>query len=100
MLVHSVFFYLRPDLSPAQREEFLHEGLESLQTISALTACHIGRPAAQPPRPVVDASYDFALTGLMADRAAHDAYQVHPLHQAFVSRFKTYWQRVQIYDAE
>jgi hypothetical protein len=100
MLVHSVFFYLRPDLTPAQREEFLHEGLESLRAVPSVTQCHIGRPAAIPPRPVVDASYDFALTAIFADVAGHNAYQVHPLHTAFVARFKGCWQRVQIYDAE
>ncbi|MFM8334667.1 MAG: Dabb family protein [Opitutaceae bacterium] len=37
---------------------------------------------------------------MCADVAGHDAYQVDPLHLAFVERFKTFWNRVQIYDAE
>jgi hypothetical protein len=99
MLVHNVYFYLKPELTPAQREEFRAQGLESLRPISALKELYVGRPAALPPRPVVDASYDFAITCLFASLAAHNEYQVDPLHLAFVARFKDRWQRVQIYDA-
>ncbi|MCC6414331.1 MAG: Dabb family protein, partial [Opitutaceae bacterium] len=45
-------------------------------------------------------SYDYALTCMFADLAAHNAYQVHPLHTAFVAVGKPLWSRVQIYDAE
>ncbi len=100
MLVHTVFFYLKPGLTPAQCEEFRRDGLESLRPISSLVAYYVGRPATTPPRAVVDASYDFAITCVFADLAAHDAYQADPLHLAFVAQFKDRWQRVQIYDAD
>jgi hypothetical protein len=100
MLVHTVLFYLRPGLTPAQREEFRRDGLESLRPIASLAAYYVGRPAITPPRPVVDASYDFAITCVFADLAAHDTYQADPRHLAFVARFKDRWQRVQIYDAD
>ncbi len=99
MLVHTVVFWLRPELSPAEREAFLREGLESLRPIASVKALHIGRPAPVAPRPVLDSSYDFALTAIFESVAAHDAYQVDPLHTAFVARFKPSWARVQIYDA-
>jgi hypothetical protein len=99
MLVHTVVFWLRKDLTPAEREAFRTEGLESLRGVPSVSALYVGTPAAIPPRPVVDASYDFAITVLFEDVAAHDAYQPHPVHQAFVSRFKSCWTRVQIYDA-
>jgi len=47
----------------------------------------------------VDASYDYAITAVFADTAAHDAYQIDPVHKAFVAEFKANWERVQIYDA-
>lgn len=100
MLIHTVIFWLRPELSQAEREAFLSEGLESLRAIEAVSSLHIGRPAPVAARPVVDASYDFALTAVFMDLTAHDAYQVHPLHTAFVTRFKPSWSRVQIYDAQ
>jgi hypothetical protein len=99
MLVHTVIFWLRSDLAPAQREAFRTEGLESLRAIPAVAALYLGGPAPIPPRPVVDVTYTFAVTILFADIAAHDAYQVHPLHRAFVENFKASWERVQIYDA-
>jgi hypothetical protein len=34
------------------------------------------------------------------DLAAHDAYQVDPIHLAFIGSCKQFWARVQIYDAE
>ena len=99
MLVHTVVFWLRKDLTPAQREEFRQEGLESLRPIKSVSELHVGTPAPIPPRPVVDASYSYAITALFKDVAAHDSYQVDPVHKAFVERFKPYWERVQIYDA-
>lgn len=99
MLIHTVIFWLRPDLDAAQREAFRRDGLESLRAIPSVGSLHIGSPAPIPPRPVVDATYSFALTILFADVEAHDAYQVHPIHRAFVDTFKSRWERVQIYDA-
>ncbi|HYF51200.1 MAG TPA: hypothetical protein VEJ63_17425 [Planctomycetota bacterium] len=32
--------------------------------------------------------------------AGHDVYQEHRLHKAFLEQFKSYWQKVLIYDAE
>jgi Stress responsive A/B Barrel Domain len=99
MLVHTVVFWLRPELTSAERDTFAREGLASLRGIPSVQEMHLGRPAPIPPRPVVDASYDFAITVLFNDVAGHDAYQVHPIHLAFLARFKSSWTRVQIYDA-
>lgn len=99
MLVHTVVFWLRKDLTAAQREAFRNTGLESLRAVPSVSQLFIGSPAPIPPRPVVDASYDFAITAVFADRAAHDAYQIDPVHKAFVADFKANWERVQIYDA-
>jgi hypothetical protein len=99
MLVHSVFFWLKPELTDAQRAEFLR-GLESLKGIAAIRQIYIGQPAATQKRPVIDDSYSYALTTIFDDLAGQDAYQVDPLHLAFVQNCKQFWTRVQIYDAE
>ncbi len=98
MLIHSVFFWLKPDINDVQRAAFL-AGLESLRAVESVHALYVGAPAPIPPRPVVDASYSYALTVLFKDVAAHNAYQVDPLHRAFVENLKSAWTRVQIYDA-
>ena len=99
MLVHSVFFWLKPELTDAQRAEFLR-GLESLKGIAAIRQIYIGQPAATQKRPVIDDSYSYALTTIFDDLAGQDAYQVDPLHLAFVQNCKQFWTRVHIYDAE
>lgn len=98
MLVHSVYFWLKPDLTEQQRAEFVR-GLESLRAINVAQHVYIGTPAPTGKRPVIDDTYSYALTLLVADVAAHDAYQVDPLHKAFVETFRPYWTKVLIYDA-
>lgn len=98
MLIHSVYFWLKPELNDAQRAEFRRE-LAKLEGVKSLQAVYIGTPAAIPPRPVVDSTYSFALTCVFKDIAGHDAYQVDPLHKAFLEKCRTLWTKVQIYDA-
>ena len=98
MLVHTVYFWLKPELTEAQRADF-RRGVESLAGIAAVEKIYVGTPAATQKRPIIDDSYSVALTVICRDVAGHDAYQVDPLHLAFVEKFKTFWARVQIYDA-
>lgn len=99
MLFHSVYFWLKPELTAAQRAEF-RTGVESLAKIKSVAKVSVGVPAGTTRRPVIDASYDVALIVQCKDVAAEAAYQVDPLHLAFVEKFKTFWTRVQIYDSE
>ncbi len=99
MLVHSVYFWLKPELTAAQRADF-RRGVESLAAITAVEQVYVGAPAQTPKRAIIDDSYAVALTVLCKDLAAQDAYQVDPIHLKFVETFKTFWTRVQIYDAE
>ncbi|MGF1530064.1 MAG: Dabb family protein [Puniceicoccaceae bacterium] len=98
MLVHSVFFWLREDLTSEQRQNFA-SALHTLSTIESIHAVYIGTPAPTPPRPVIDASYDFALTVIFSRSEDHDRYQEDPVHQQFISENKHLWTKVQIYDA-
>lgn len=97
MLIHTVFFWLKPDLSEQQRSDF-RKGVESLAAIKSIEKAYIGAPAAVPDRPVVDKSFSVGLTVVCRDVAAHNAYQSDPIHLAFVERFRSCWVRVQIYD--
>jgi hypothetical protein len=98
MLVHTVYFWLKSELTPAQRADF-RRGVESLGGIKAVEKIYVGTPAATQKRPIIDDSYSVALTVICKDVAAHDAYQIDPIHLAFVDGCKTFWTRVQIYDA-
>lgn len=96
MLVHTVLFWLKPD---ADREK-VRKGLESLAAIRSAEKVYVGTPAATGKRPIIDTSYDFCLTVIVKDVAAHDAYQVDPIHKEFVKNFGTMWAKLQVYDAE
>ncbi|HET7537072.1 MAG TPA: Dabb family protein [Candidatus Didemnitutus sp.] len=98
MLVHSVYFWLKPELTPPQLAEF-RRGVDSLGGIKSVRQIFVGTPAATEKRPIIDDSYSIALTIVVDGVAGHDSYQVDPIHRAFVDKFKTYWTRVQIYDA-
>jgi hypothetical protein len=98
MFVHTVYFWLRPDLSPADRAAFT-AGVESIcRTPSVRHAWH-GAPAATD-RPIIDRTYSWGLTVVFDDLAGHDAYQDHPVHLRFVEQHREKWTKVQIYDFE
>ena len=99
MLYHCVYFWLKPQLSAAQRADF-RRGVESHAGIKCVEQVAVGTPAATERRPVIDASYDVALLVICKDVAAQNAYQVDPIHLAFVEKFKGCWTRVQIYDSQ
>jgi hypothetical protein len=98
MFVHSVFFWLKKDLTEEQRRAF-RRGLEGLKPIEAVQALYVGTPAATD-RPIIDRSYSVALTVLFRDKAGCAAYEVHPLHKDFVRDFSSFWERIIVYDAE
>ena len=99
MLVHTVYFWLKPELTAAQRADF-RKGVESLGGIKAVKAIYVGTPAKTTKRPIIDDSYSFALTVVCADVAGHDAYQVHQIHDKFRTECAPFWAKVVIYDAQ
>jgi hypothetical protein len=99
MLVHSVYFWLKPGTSDADRAQFRAE-VEKLAAIRTIETIHVGIPASIAEREVTDRSFDVALTIVFKDGAAHDAYQVDPIHLAFVEGNREAWTRVQVFDSE
>jgi hypothetical protein len=99
MLVHSVYFWLKPELTAAQRDEF-RRGVEALAAIKGVEKVYVGATAPVAERPVVDRSFAVGLTVICRDVAAHNAYQVDPIHVAFGEKFRPWWARVQVYDAQ
>jgi len=97
MFVHSVYFWLKPDLTPEQIALFV-ERATALTTLPSVKHGWVGKPAATD-RPVIDRSYSYGLVVVFDDEAGHDAYQVHPLHDAF-RELHDFWTAVKIYDFE
>ena len=96
MLTHCVLFWAKETLSEDDKNDF-ELGLRSLLAIPSVVEGSVGIPAATD-RPSVDRSYAFALLLKFRDIAAHDGYQVHPVHKAFHDRCVKYWSKVVVYD--
>jgi hypothetical protein len=97
MLTHTVLFWLNP-ATPADRRAQFESDLRVLLAIPGSTRAIIGRPSSTFERPVVDHSYDYALELDFADVAAHDVYQNHPDHLAFIAKSKEIWTQVKVFD--
>lgn len=99
MLTHHVLFWLKPETTEEQKAAF-KKGLESLSGVETAQAVYVGTPVTEINRPVVDTTYSFSLLVIFNDLAGHDVYQTHPVHKAFLENFKTWWDKVVIYDAK
>ena len=99
MLVHTVIFWLKKDLSEDQKVVFINE-VKTLSEIPSVENFYLGTPAPTPKRPVIEDSYDYAITVVLKDMNAHDDYQVDPIHLDFINKCKDMWERVVIYDAD
>lgn len=98
MFVHTVFFWLKDELTEDQKEAFF-KGVDTLTTIQPNVMIATGKPASTD-RPIIDKSYDYGLTCIFESLADHDVYQEDPVHLKFIENHASDWKKVQIYDFE
>ncbi|HRE29240.1 MAG TPA: Dabb family protein [Anaerolineales bacterium] len=96
MFIHTVYFWLRQDLTPDQHAQF-HAGVHSLTMIESVHAGYVGRPAPTE-RAIIERGYSTGLIVIFADQLAHDRYQVDPVHDRFRETCATFWDKIVIYD--
>ncbi len=96
-LVHHVFFWLKNPGSEADRKQLM-EGLKTLKAIREVKQLLIGTPASTEKRDVVDNSYDVSELMYFDNVEGQNAYQVHPIHKAFVEKYSHLWEKVVVYD--
>lgn len=96
-MMHTVYFWLKPDLSEADEQAFLN-GVRSLETVSTVKNFFIGPPAGTESRDVVDNTFSYALIIWFDSVEEHLAYQVDPIHLKFVEENKDKWERVRVRD--
>ena len=94
--VHTVFFWMKEDLSEDEAR-FFEEGMEKLGRTPSIHSYRWGKPAGTP-RDVVDNSYSYAWIVDFLSTEDQDAYQVDPVHLQFVEDCKGLWTKVQVYD--
>ena len=97
MFVHSVYFWLKDDLSAEEKESFL-QGVNSLTTIETVRQSHVGVPAPTD-RPIIERSYSYALIVAFDGQEGHDQYQIHETHDKFRDNCSAYWKKVLIFDS-
>jgi hypothetical protein len=88
---------LKRDLSSEDIEAFEND-LNALQEVETVKTAYIGNPAPTD-RPIIDRTYDYALILEFENKADHDVYQTHPIHDTFVENNGKHFLKVQIYDA-
>lgn len=100
MIIHNVYFWLKPEVTEDQKAAF-EQGIRNLiSDVPGIHRAEFGTPAATSSRPVVDHSFDFSLVFQFKNIEDHDAYQVHPNHDVFVDAYKELWAKVQVFDSE
>jgi len=97
MMMHCVYFWMKEGVSPEQEADF-QAALAELTRIDLIKQAHVGPPAPTAEREVTDHSFHTNLVLFFESQDAHDAYQAHPDHHAFVARCKDLWERVTVYD--
>jgi Stress responsive A/B Barrel Domain len=97
MFIHVVYFWLKDNLSAAEKDAFTH-GVKSLTTIKSVRQAYTGVPATTD-RPVIDRTYSYALVAVFANQRDHDLYQSDPIHDRFRTECGAFWKKVVIYDS-
>jgi hypothetical protein len=97
-IAHHVFFWLKNPDSKADLAALL-AGLRTLEGIETIRAAHIGVPAATEKRAVIEDGYSASELFLFDDLDGQNAYQVHPLHVAFVKNCSHLWSKVVVFDS-
>lgn len=98
-IAHMVYFTLE-NPSDENIQHMLNEMNQFLNDHPGLEYFSCGTLNAELSRPVNDRSYHVSLHTVFANRAAHDAYQIHTRHQEFINRNKSTWKLVRVFDSD
>ncbi len=97
MHAHNVYFSLN-DTSSEKIGLMIADAHKYLAPINGIVSFACGVVEDSLDRPISDRDWDVGLHVLFTDLAAHDAYQIDPLHDQFVARNKENWARVRVFD--
>ena len=82
----------------SEADELVADTRRHLSSIPQVIDLRIGRPF-DIGRPGVDLDWDVAVSMRFTDRAAYEAYLVHPEHLALVNSWQPYWEWIRVHDA-
>jgi len=98
-ILHSVFFYFKPEVSADSIEAQRLAILDDLSKIEAVDHIWAGGPVGIE-RDVVDNLYGTSLHTIFEDRDALNHYQSDPIHLEFLAKFKSNWTGIKVYDTQ
>ena len=99
MISHTVFFGLQ-DPTPGNRDALVALCRKHLSGHDGVAFFGAGPRATAFARDVNDTDFEVALNIVFRSREAHDVYQDHPRHLAFIEAGKKLWSTVRVFDAE
>lgn len=99
MLAHNVFFTLK-DKSQQAIDSLVASGKTYLANHAGTVFFAMGSLNTELDRPVNDREFDVALHVIFESKAAHDEYQVHERHNAFIDANKDNWDKVRVFDSD
>jgi Stress responsive A/B Barrel Domain len=97
---HHVYFWLKEEHQNEEDRACFEQGLSGLFKIPLVAGGRWAVPAKVMIRPVIDQSWDYALTMQFGNIEEHDAYQVDADHNVFIAAFKDWWKKVLVMDLE
>ncbi|SFS82858.1 Dabb family protein [Sphingobacterium wenxiniae] len=97
LIFHSVYFWLKEDITAEEEQDFLNF-FEELRAVPGVRTLHFGKPAATTPRPVVDNSFQYCLLVTFDNLEAINTYEIHPLHITAAEKYSKYWTKVEVRD--
>jgi hypothetical protein len=98
MIGHMVYFKLK-DGTPENRKKLVDACDKYLTDHDGTAFYAAGVISDDFKRDVNDRDWDVALHLVFADKAAHDKYQDHERHIAFINECKEMWAKVRVFDA-
>ncbi|GMV96456.1 MAG: Dabb family protein [Phycisphaerae bacterium] len=96
--VHAVFFDLQPGAPEPRVEALIQDAYRLLGQIPTVRTIDSGRRETLMRREVNDQSFTVGLVVYFDDKAGHDVYATHPLHQEYIDKHKDLWARVRVMD--
>jgi hypothetical protein len=97
-LVHAVFFTMRPGTPDSEVDALIADAQQLLSRIPTVRRVDSGRRDPSFTRDVNDKDFTVGLVVYFDDKAGHDVYQDHDLHQQYVSKHKDHWATVRVFD--
>jgi hypothetical protein len=98
IFAHDVYFTLN-ESTPETRQQLVEACQTYLSGHDGTVFFATGTRATGKTRDVNDEDFDVSLHLYFRDEAAHDAYQEHARHKAFIEKMSSNWKTVRVFDS-